>query len=73
MAWTKRTLCLRRGAAFLAATVSNATTAMACVPDNAIVKLGRAKAFISSDYCKGCGLCSAECPCSAIEMVPETV
>ncbi len=42
-------------------------------PDNAIVKLGPGKAFkINYDYCKGCGLCSAECPCHAIEMVPET-
>ena len=23
------------------------------------------------DYCKGCGLCAAECPCGAIEMEPE--
>jgi len=22
-------------------------------------------------YCKGCGLCAAECPPKAIEMVPE--
>ncbi len=43
-------------------------------PDNAIVKLGPGKGFrINYDYCKGCGLCSAECPCSAIEMIPETV
>jgi len=25
------------------------------------------------DYCKGCGLCMEECPCGAIEMVPETI
>ncbi|MEU4524694.1 4Fe-4S binding protein [Amycolatopsis sp. NPDC024027] len=23
------------------------------------------------DYCKGCGICVAECPSGAIEMVPE--
>ncbi|MDP3894678.1 MAG: 4Fe-4S binding protein [Nocardioides sp.] len=23
------------------------------------------------DYCKGCGLCAAECPSGAIQMVPE--
>jgi Na+-translocating ferredoxin:NAD+ oxidoreductase RNF subunit RnfB len=26
---------------------------------------------IDYDYCKGCGLCVAECPSGAIEMVPE--
>ena len=42
-------------------------------PDNAIVKLGAGNGFrINYDYCKGCGLCAAECPCSAIEMIPET-
>ncbi len=42
-------------------------------PDNAIIKLGPGKGFkINYDYCKGCGLCSAECPCSSIEMIPET-
>ena len=25
------------------------------------------------DYCKGCGICAAECPCGAIEMVPEEI
>lgn len=42
-------------------------------PDNAIVKLGAGNRFqINYDYCKGCALCAAECPCGAIEMVPET-
>jgi NADPH-dependent glutamate synthase beta subunit-like oxidoreductase len=41
-------------------------------PDNAITKLGPGKGFaIDLDYCKGCGLCAAECPCGAIEMQPE--
>ena len=26
---------------------------------------------IDYDYCKGCGLCVAECPCGSIEMRPE--
>ena len=26
---------------------------------------------IDYDYCKGCGICAAECPCGAIAMVPE--
>jgi 2-oxoacid:acceptor oxidoreductase delta subunit (pyruvate/2-ketoisovalerate family) len=43
-------------------------------PDNAVIKLGAGKRFqFNYDYCKGCGVCAAECPCGAIEMVPETV
>ncbi|MCX7042762.1 MAG: NAD(P)-binding protein [Gammaproteobacteria bacterium] len=41
-------------------------------PDNAVIKLGAGKGFeFNYDYCKGCGVCVAECPCGAIEMVPE--
>jgi NADPH-dependent glutamate synthase beta subunit-like oxidoreductase len=43
-------------------------------PDNAVVKLGPGRGFrIDLDFCKGCGLCAAECPCGAIRMVPEDV
>jgi NADPH-dependent glutamate synthase beta subunit-like oxidoreductase len=44
-------------------------------PDNAVLKLGQPgeEYAIDLDYCKGCGICAAECPCGAIEMVPETV
>jgi NADPH-dependent glutamate synthase beta subunit-like oxidoreductase len=42
-------------------------------PDNAVHKLGAGKGFsFDYDYCKGCGLCAAECPCGAIRMEPET-
>ncbi len=44
-------------------------------PDNAVFKLDTTDepyAF-DYDYCKGCGICAAECPCGAIEMVPEEV
>ncbi len=42
-------------------------------PDNAVIKLGPGKRFeFNYDFCKGCGLCAAECPCGAIDMVPET-
>ena len=33
----------------------------------------RAAYAIDLDYCKGCGICVAECPAGAIEMVPETI
>ena len=44
-------------------------------PDNAVIKLAdpdEPYAF-DLDYCKGCGICAAECPCAAIEMIPETI
>ena len=43
-------------------------------PDNAVAKLGPGRGFdFKYDYCKGCGLCAAECPCGAIDMLPEEV
>ncbi|MFY9315700.1 MAG: NAD(P)-binding protein [Burkholderiales bacterium] len=43
-------------------------------PDNAVIKLGPGKRFqFNYDYCKGCGLCVAECPCGAIRMVAEEI
>jgi NADPH-dependent glutamate synthase beta subunit-like oxidoreductase len=42
-------------------------------PDNAVIKLGQPGELyeIDLDFCKGCGICVAECPCGAIEMIPE--
>ena len=41
-------------------------------PDNAVIKLGPGLGFrFDYDYCKGCGICVAECPCGAIRMEPE--
>jgi NADPH-dependent glutamate synthase beta subunit-like oxidoreductase len=48
-------------------------------PDNAVLKLSEAANAnvngyeIDLDFCKGCGMCVSECPCGAIEMVPETI
>ncbi len=44
-------------------------------PDNAVIKLGRPgeRYEIDLDFCKGCGLCVAECPSGAIQMVPEDI
>jgi 2-oxoacid:acceptor oxidoreductase delta subunit (pyruvate/2-ketoisovalerate family) len=41
-------------------------------PDNAVIKLGAGSGFeIDYDYCKGCGICAAECPSGSILMIPE--
>ena len=41
-------------------------------PDDAIRKLGPGMRYeIDYDYCKGCGICAEECPCGAIDMIPE--
>jgi NADPH-dependent glutamate synthase beta subunit-like oxidoreductase len=48
-------------------------------PDNAVLKLSEAADAnvngyeIDLDFCKGCGMCVSECPCGAIEMVPEEI
>jgi NADPH-dependent glutamate synthase beta subunit-like oxidoreductase len=48
-------------------------------PDNAVLKLSEAAEAnvngyeIDLDFCKGCRLCVQECPCGAIEMVPEKI
>lgn len=48
-------------------------------PDNAVVKVERDGVrpgrlySIDLDFCKGCGLCAKECPCGAIDMVPEPI
>jgi NADPH-dependent glutamate synthase beta subunit-like oxidoreductase len=43
-------------------------------PDNAVLKTAEGDGYaFDLDYCKGCGICVKECPCGAIEMVPETI
>ena len=43
-------------------------------PDNAVIKLGPSQRYqFDYDFCKGCGICVKECPCGAIEMVPERI
>ncbi len=43
-------------------------------PDNAVLKVDSGDGYaFDLDYCKGCGICVTECPCGAIEMIPETI
>ena len=45
-------------------------------PDNAVIKLDEPGPYqydIDLDFCKGCGLCAAECPAGAIRMDPEKI
>ena len=43
-------------------------------PDNSVIKLGPGNGFeFNYDFCKGCGICAAECPCGAIVMTPEAI
>jgi NADPH-dependent glutamate synthase beta subunit-like oxidoreductase len=44
-------------------------------PDNAVLKIGAPGEpyAIDLDFCKGCGLCAAECPSGAIHMEPEEI
>jgi 2-oxoacid:acceptor oxidoreductase delta subunit (pyruvate/2-ketoisovalerate family) len=41
-------------------------------PDNAVLKVDDGHGYrFDYDFCKGCGLCVEECPCGAIQMIPE--
>ncbi|MFI5036749.1 MAG: NAD(P)-binding protein [Acidimicrobiales bacterium] len=43
-------------------------------PDNAVIKLGPGERYaFNYDFCKGCGVCVVECPCGAIDLVPEQI
>ena len=71
---TEQTALFEPAAACPAATASSATTATASVLTMPSIKLGPGKKFrINYEYCKGCGICANECPCGAIDMVPESI
>lgn len=41
-------------------------------PEDAIIKLGKGKRYrYDYDLCTGCAVCFEQCPCHAIEMIPE--
>jgi NADPH-dependent glutamate synthase beta subunit-like oxidoreductase len=42
-------------------------------PGSAVAGDPGARYAIDLDYCKGCGMCVAECPCGAIRMEPEQI
>lgn len=43
-------------------------------PEEAIIKLGKGNRYqFNYDACTGCGICYEQCPCHAIEMIPEPV
>jgi formate dehydrogenase beta subunit len=45
----------------------------ASCPEQAIVKLGPGRFYrIDDDLCTGCAVCFEQCPCHAIEMIPES-
>jgi len=59
----------------LLSTLSDVVVDDAVVDVDADRMTGHAGVFAGGDYdyCKGCGLCAAECPCGAIDMVPERI
>jgi NADPH-dependent glutamate synthase beta subunit-like oxidoreductase len=43
-------------------------------PEDAIIKLGKGNRYkFNYDACTGCSICYEQCPCHAIEMIPEPV
>lgn len=45
---------------------------LAACPEQAIVKLGKGRKYaVDLDLCSGCAVCFDQCPCHAIEMIPE--
>lgn len=46
----------------------------AACPEAAIIKLGKGNRYkFNYDACTGCAVCYEQCPCHAIEMIPEPV
>lgn len=43
-------------------------------PDGAVIKLGKGNRYrFDYDICTGCAVCFEQCPCHAIEMIPEPI
>jgi Pyruvate/2-oxoacid:ferredoxin oxidoreductase delta subunit len=45
---------------------------LAACPEQAIVKLGPGRGYrVDDNLCSGCAVCFEQCPCHAIDMIPE--
>jgi Pyruvate/2-oxoacid:ferredoxin oxidoreductase delta subunit len=45
---------------------------LAACPEDAVIKLGPGRRYrFDFDKCTGCAICFDQCPCHAIEMIPE--
>jgi len=45
---------------------------LAACPEQAIIELGPGRGYrVDYDLCSGCAVCFEQCPCHAIEMIPE--
>jgi len=43
-------------------------------PEDAVIKLGPGQRYLFNyDLCTGCAVCFEQCPCHAIEMIPENI
>ena len=42
-------------------------------PDTSVLTSDSGRGEFDYDFCKGCGICVAECPSGAIKMVPEDI
>jgi formate dehydrogenase beta subunit len=46
----------------------------AACPEDAVIKLGPGNRYnFNYDACTGCAVCYEQCPCHAIDMIPEPV
>ncbi|MCM2289158.1 MAG: 4Fe-4S binding protein [Sulfuritalea sp.] len=70
---TKAPRCSRRAAVSPAATASNATKLWRLPRQRRDQARPRQSLRVNYDYCKGCGMCAAECPCGAIKMEAEEI
>ena len=71
---TRTTRCSRRAAACRCGNCFGCDNCYGVCPDNAVLKVDEGDGYaFDLDYCKGCGICVEECPCGAIEMIPEEI